>query len=195
MLKDDYRAGTFQAFGELGYRIDAAAATTIEPFANLAYVNLHTGAFSETGGGAMLRGASQTNEATFTTVGVGASHAFNVVGVDVAARGAIGWQHVFGDTVPTSVHAFSGGDAFSISGVPIGKDAARLEAGLDFALTRDATLGLFLCRAVRVRHPGSGGQGQSQRRILTAGVSRPCIRRGCGDRPAIRPVHGVHSFP
>lgn len=40
-LTAGYSAGTFQAFGEAGYRIDKVTAS-FEPFANLAYVNLHT---------------------------------------------------------------------------------------------------------------------------------------------------------
>ncbi|WP_348629491.1 autotransporter outer membrane beta-barrel domain-containing protein [Mesorhizobium sp. M7A.F.Ca.MR.245.00.0.0] len=37
-------------------------------------------------------------------------------------------------------HAFSAGDAFTIAGVPIAKDSAAIEAGLDLNLTDAATL-------------------------------------------------------
>ena len=50
-LDASYDAGTAQVFGEAGYRIDTASAS-FEPFANVAYVNLHTDGFTETGGAA-----------------------------------------------------------------------------------------------------------------------------------------------
>ena len=50
ILRADYGASTSQAFGELGYRIDAGA-FDLEPFAaNLAFVNLHSNSFTELGG-------------------------------------------------------------------------------------------------------------------------------------------------
>src|SRR5699024_3392438 len=48
-LSTDHDAGTAQAFGELGYAIERGD-FTFEPFANLAYVNLHVDGFTEQGG-------------------------------------------------------------------------------------------------------------------------------------------------
>ncbi|OQM76135.1 autotransporter domain-containing protein [Manganibacter manganicus] len=140
-LKGDYNAGTFQMFGEAGYKIDTAAAS-FEPFANLAYVNLHTDSFTEKGGTAALTSPSQTTDATFTTLGIRASTAFELGGMKTTARGMVGWRHAFGDTTPLATLAFAGGDAFTVAGVPIARDAAVLEAGLDFAISDRATLGI-----------------------------------------------------
>jgi outer membrane autotransporter protein len=38
--------------------------------------------------------------------------------------------------------AFAGSNAFTIAGVPIAKNAALVEAGLDLALSKSATLGV-----------------------------------------------------
>lgn len=141
-LDGSYSSGTFQAFGELGYRIDVATASSFEPYANLAHVSLRTGGFAETGGSAGLVGDSQTVDATFTTLGLRASHSFRVGAVDAFARGMMGWRHAFGDVTPTAIHAFAGGDAFNVAGVLIGRDAALVETGLDFAIARDARLGV-----------------------------------------------------
>lgn len=54
----------------------------------------------------------------------------------------LGWRHAFGDTTPLSTHTFAGSDAFAIAGVPIAKDAALVEAGLDVNLSKAASLGL-----------------------------------------------------
>jgi outer membrane autotransporter protein len=140
-LTADYDAGTFQAFGEAGYRIDTTSAS-FEPFANLAYVNLHTNGFTEKGGTAALTSTGQTTDTTFTTLGVRASTRFELGGMKATARGMVGWRHAFGDTTPLATLAFAGGSAFSVAGVPIAEDAALIEAGFDLDITRDASLGL-----------------------------------------------------
>jgi outer membrane autotransporter protein len=139
-LTSNYRAGTFQAFGELGYRIDTAS-VAFEPFANLAYVNLHTGSFAEQGGAAALTSASQTTDTTFTTLGLRASTNFELAGMQVTARGMLGWRHA-SNAVPFATHSFAGGDSFTVAGTSIARDAAVLEAGLDLEITPAAMLGV-----------------------------------------------------
>ena len=141
MLRARYGARTFQAFGEAGYRIDAFGAA-FEPFVNLAHVSLATDAFSETGGAAALTGDGRTTSTTFTTLGLRASATFMLGGVGTTARGTLGWRHAFGAVLPLSTNAFAGGAGFTVAGVPIARDAAVVEAGLDFALSPAATLGL-----------------------------------------------------
>lgn len=114
-----------------------------EPFANLAWVNLHTDRFTEDGGSAALTADAFDVNATFATLGLRASTSFDVDGVSVTARGLLGWRHAFGDMTPDAALRFaSGSDAFSIAGVPIDRDAVVLDLGLDVALTPDATVGI-----------------------------------------------------
>ena len=141
-LKGDYHAGTAQVFGELGYGMTMGAAR-FEPFASLAYVNVHAGDFTEQGGAAALTSQSSNTDATFTTLGLRASTSFDVGGAPLTAKGTLGWRHAFGDVTPLSTMRFaSGGDAFSIGGVPIARDAAVVEAGLDFNLAPAAVFGV-----------------------------------------------------
>ncbi|WP_210168301.1 autotransporter domain-containing protein [Mesorhizobium sp. 1M-11] len=134
-------AGTFQAFGELGYRIETPV-TAFEPFANLAYVNLHSDGFAETGGAAALTGQGETTDTTFTTLGLRASTAFPLGATKATVRGMLGWRHAYGAVAPASTHTFATGDTFTIIGVPIARDSALVEAGLDLDLTDSATLGI-----------------------------------------------------
>lgn len=138
----EYNARTAQVFGELGYRIDTNR-VAFEPFVNLAYVNFKTDAFAETGGAAALVSRKTDTDDTFTTLGVRASSDFMLGNVTTAARGMLGWRHAFGDTTPHSNLAFTGSSAFAISGVAIAKDTLVLEAGLDFKLSPQATIGVF----------------------------------------------------
>ncbi len=140
-LRGNYDARTTQVFGDLGYRIDAGR-FGFEPFANLAYVNLRTNGFREMGGAAALTSQGKTNSITFSTLGVRASSQFDIGGMVVTARGTLGWRHAFGAVTPISTFAFTGGSAFNIAGIAIARNAAVVEAGLDWQLTPTATLGI-----------------------------------------------------
>ncbi|KAA3447867.1 autotransporter outer membrane beta-barrel domain-containing protein [Mesorhizobium sp. SARCC-RB16n] len=140
-LSADYDAGTAQVFGELAYKAGAGR-FKFEPFANLAYVSVHTDGFSEQGGAAALTSAGSSTNATFTTLGLRASTDVALGGMSATARGTLGWRHAFGDVTPTSIFAFAGGNAFAIAGVPVARDSAVIEAGFDLPMSANATLGL-----------------------------------------------------
>jgi subtilase-type serine protease len=140
-LSADYDAGTFQAFGELGYRLDTTAAS-FEPYANLAYVKFDADGFAEGGGAAALSSGDQSSDTTFTTLGLRASTELTFGAVNTTVRGAIGWRHAFGDVRPETGLAFAGGSSFAIEGVPIAENAALFEAGLDVKVTENAKLGI-----------------------------------------------------
>lgn len=140
-LTGDYRTGTTQVFGELGYDIKAGA-VAFEPFANLAYVNVHTNGFTEQGGASALTVHSGSNDSTFTTLGFRAATDFDIGAARATVRGMIGWRHAYGDVTPIISQAFTGSNAFTIASTPIAKDAAIIKAGLDFAITPQAMLGV-----------------------------------------------------
>jgi subtilase-type serine protease len=160
-LRSGYNAGTSQIFGELGYRIDAGP-VGLEPFANLAYVNLHTDGFDENGGAAALNGRAGNVNTPFSTLGLHASTGFVIGHTDATARGTLGWRHAYGTVNPTSTQSFAGGDSFSVEGVPIGRDAAVIEAGLDFNASKNLTLGVSYSGQI-----GSGTQDNSAQAKLT----------------------------
>jgi outer membrane autotransporter protein len=134
-------AGTTQLFGELGQRF-AFDTITFEPFANMAYVNLRTDGFRETGGDAALTARANTQEDGFATLGIRPSTTISWSGFDAILRGMAGWRHTFGDVTPNSVVSFAGGNSFTVEGAPIARDAGVVEAGLDFAVRDNVTAGL-----------------------------------------------------
>jgi len=156
-LKGDYTAHTTQVFGELGYQIQAGR-IALEPFGSLAHVSVRTDGFTEQGGAAALTGDSGRTQATFSTVGLRASTQVDRNGATVTAKGTIGWRHALGDRTPDAAMRFAGGDDFTISGAPIGHDTAVIGAGLDYALSPNATLGIAYDGQF-----GSGVSGQSVR--------------------------------
>ncbi|MDF2812684.1 MAG: autotransporter protein, partial [Microvirga sp.] len=140
-LKADYDAGTFQAFGELGYRIETGF-VAFEPFAGLAYVSLDTNGFGETGGAAALTASGSGMDTTFSTLGLRLAKEVTIGSLAATLRGTIGWQHALSDVTPRATQAFLGSVPFTVTGVPLAEDAALIEAGLDLSLAEATTLGL-----------------------------------------------------
>jgi len=140
-LTADYDADTVQVFVEAGYALDLDS-LRLEPFANAAYVSTNTDSFEENGGPAALKSDSETNDNTFTTLGMRAAMGFELGTMPASFRAMAGWRHAFGDINPESTLAFDGSTDFVIAGAPIARDAAVLEAGFDLSISADATLGL-----------------------------------------------------
>ena len=140
-LTADGHAGTFQAFGELGYRFDLDDAY-IEPFANLAHVSVRTDALTENGGAAALSIRGDSMDTTFTTLGLRSSAEFDIGTTSVTARGLLGWRHAFGDTTPSATNRFAGSNAFTVTGTAVASDVAIIEAGLELSMSDAASLGI-----------------------------------------------------
>jgi fibronectin-binding autotransporter adhesin len=140
-LKSDYDARSIQAFGEIAYRFDLGPAA-FEPFVNLAYVNLRSGAFAETGGVAALSAKAQATAVTFATLGLRAQIGFDLGSLPVRFDTTLGWRRAAGDITPLSLQSFAGGSPFSIAGVPIARDALVVGVGLALNVTPGAEIAL-----------------------------------------------------
>ncbi len=143
MVNANYQARSMQAFGEAGVALSSGG-VAIEPFANVAYVEVHTDGFAESGGAAALTGEGQSNHATFATLGArAATTGIAPGGATVTARGTLGWRHAFGDLAPSMTMAFAnGGTPFDIAGVTIARDSALVEASVDLGIRADLAIGL-----------------------------------------------------
>jgi outer membrane autotransporter protein len=137
-----------QVFGELGYGIGLGT-FAIEPFAGLAYVHLQDGPFLESGGQngglAALSGSSAHESIGYSSLGIRAATFMPLGnGTVLVPRASAQWQHAFGDVTPTTALAFqSTGTAFTVAGLPIARDSALIEAGLDWRFAPQAKLGAF----------------------------------------------------
>ena len=58
------------------------------------------------------------------------------------AQGMLGWRHTFGDVTPGAIVSFAGGNAFTVEGAPIARDAAVIEAGVRANISGRAAVGL-----------------------------------------------------
>ncbi|WP_158972307.1 autotransporter serine protease [Chachezhania sediminis] len=128
-LVASYDAHTTQVFAEAGYRLDFGFGK-LEPYAGLSHVHANTDGFTETGGAAALTGEARTTDTSFTTLGVRYGSDFWLAGAPTTFGAGLGWRHAFGDVDPTGSLTFNGSDGFLVSGSPITKDAALIEAGM-----------------------------------------------------------------
>ena len=61
----------------------------------------------------------------------------------VSVTTLLGWRHAYGDVVPSVLLGFQGGaQSFTVSGVPIDRDAFVAEAGVNYAVSSMFTVGL-----------------------------------------------------
>lgn len=136
-----YGGITAQVFGEIGYRV-AFGAAVIEPFVGAAAIRIGQDAFTERGGPAALSGLGRDNDLAATTVGLrGSTRLF--ADLPVTLTGLVGWRRAYGDVVPKALLAFGAGQTgFLVAGVPINRDALVAQAGLDWAFSPAATLGV-----------------------------------------------------
>ncbi len=141
-LTANYGANTTQLFTELGYAMALSERAGIEPFAGLAWSDLRTRGFSESGGSAALSGQRNSDKQTSSTLGLRAQTAFLLGQTVGQLRATLGWRHAFGEVTPQSTMAFDGGQAFTVAGAPIARNTALAELGADIAISRNATLGL-----------------------------------------------------
>ena len=139
-LTASYGARTAQVFGEAGIPMEVGG-VAVEPFAGLAHVHVATDGFAESGGPAALSAPASSASVTYSALGARFATAFGDGRTRLHAMAA--WQHAFGSLAPMTMPAFAGGDPFAIAGVPIARDALRLELGVGSAIGAGATASLL----------------------------------------------------
>ena len=137
-LAASYHARSWQVFGEAGYQLPIRN-LMLEPVGGVSFIRLDTDGFSETGGAAALRAAADTDNTTFTTLGVRSALELND---QVQARAMMGWRHAFGDTDPSSTFTLAGSSRFTTMGAPTAQDAMVTQLGIDARFTDNAVLGM-----------------------------------------------------
>jgi subtilase-type serine protease len=140
-LSANYASATGQIFADLSWTYEWDA-LKVQPFANLAYVNLATDGFQEKGGDAALSVAGSNAAITSSTVGLRWAMDWPEDELPLSVSGLLGWRHIAGDVTPYSRVAFSGGSPFMIEGAEIPRDSVVAEIGVSAALSKSARLTL-----------------------------------------------------
>jgi outer membrane autotransporter protein len=137
-LEGDYDGSVAQGFVEVGYRLGARGGH-VEPFANLTALRAETDAFTETGGPAALSGEAIRQDVALSTLGL--RFETNRMG-NFSIRGLAGWRHAWGDLEPVGLHAFDGGDTFTVLGAAQSEDAAVASVEAQWRLGEKVTLAI-----------------------------------------------------
>jgi subtilase-type serine protease len=141
-LHTEYDATTTQAFIEGGYAFGRQA-WTVEPYLQVARVDVDTDGFTEEGGSAALTGSDAEARTTLSTLGV--RFDVNLSGAQPAAsglhlRGGIGYRHASGDIHAEGMHAWEDGVAFTVTGAPLAESSTVAEAGIVARLSERSLL-------------------------------------------------------
>lgn len=129
-----YDARTAQVYVDGGYRFAVGEQTSLEPYLNLAHVQLRSDGFDESGSSAALAVQGQTSRQTLATLGLRVN--FLLAPGGLRAHAGLGWQHAWGDTYSASTQRFADGgvDSYTVEGLPVAQNAATATFGLSFPL-------------------------------------------------------------
>ncbi|WP_407655474.1 autotransporter domain-containing protein [Burkholderia alba] len=154
-------AESTQVFGEAGYRFALGGDATVEPFGRLAYVHLKNHGATETGGAAALRVQEGNHDVTFSTLGVrGATGLALTSALQLTLEGSAGWQHALTSGRPVGSLAFAtGSSVFTVSSVPVAKDAAVVSLNAGLALGRNGRLSVGYSGSLASRQSDHAVQG------------------------------------
>ncbi|ODA66291.1 Extracellular serine protease precursor [Methyloligella halotolerans] len=130
-----------QLFGEIAYPVVLHPSIAMEGFSGLAYVHQETDGFTESGGLAAFNSSGYNEDVTYSTTGFRAATTMAFGNAVITPNLSVAWLHAF-DSVDTDLAlAFAAaGPSFDIQGTPIARDSALVQAGLDFAVSPNATL-------------------------------------------------------
>lgn len=124
-----YNANSAQAFIEVGVA-QQLGDVRVEPFAGLAYVNTRAKHFQESGP-AGLQANSSDLSAGFSTMGLRADTQWALSDQStLGVQGTAGWRHAFGGLTPSTRMRWQDDAAFTVTGVPLARDALLVETGI-----------------------------------------------------------------
>ncbi|MGV2077961.1 MULTISPECIES: autotransporter outer membrane beta-barrel domain-containing protein [unclassified Rhizobium] len=140
-LSANYASATSQILADLSWTYEWDA-LKVQPFANLAYINLDTDAFQEQGGDAALSVTGGNAAITSSTVGLRWAMDWPESELPLSVSGLLGWRHIGGDVTPYSRMTFSGSSPFIIAGTEMPRDSVVAEIGVAAKLSKSSRLTL-----------------------------------------------------
>jgi autotransporter-associated beta strand protein len=159
-LQASYGGRAIQAFGEAGTSLPLGIGA-VQPFAGINAIWLKNDAFVEQGGSLALRGQKEDRARAWSTLGLKASFPLGA-GSPASASVKAGWQHALTKRSVDSALAFAaGGPAFVVEGAPLARDAALVDAGVNWAISKGFSLGVAYTGSL-----ADQGQSHSARAVL-----------------------------
>ena len=139
-VSGEYGAETLGAFARAGFKIPVGNGA-IEPFLGVNWSRFERGGFAESGGTLALDAAAEKADWTFGSIGFK-----SIVPLDPDSPFSVSmsaeWQHALGDHDTAATLSFTEGEAFTIAGAPLAKDAALADLALNYRLADRIMAGL-----------------------------------------------------
>lgn len=140
--KADYSAFGLQAFADVGYAISTGAGV-VEPFINVAGVQVHRNSFREHGGDTALNVKSDNSFTTFATLGARINQPLlTYKGSEVRFVGSVGYRNASGDVRPESMQNLEGGNMFKTTGNALARNAVVFDLGLEANIGQELQAGI-----------------------------------------------------
>ncbi|GLQ91489.1 autotransporter-associated beta strand repeat-containing protein [Dyella acidisoli] len=134
-----YDAGLTHGYVEGAYQF-LFGQTALEPYLNVARMQLHTDAIHERYSTAALDIAGENTGVTTATLGARIHAGLDHKGI-AHAYADLGWRRAWGVTMPAIQAQFAaGGSSFTVDGLPIARNAMVVDAGLDLQLSSRAVM-------------------------------------------------------
>ncbi|WP_448328085.1 autotransporter domain-containing protein [Sulfitobacter sp. M13] len=138
-LTSSYGADTTQIFAEASYDF-AVGTSVLQPYGSIAHVAVNTDAASENGNDAALNVQGNKFDATVGELGLRGQMHLSEGATPIRLSGGAAWRHVFDANAPQAGMAFSGGDAFTVSGTNVAKDVFKVNLSVGIDLTQSTAL-------------------------------------------------------
>ncbi len=142
-------ADSVQVFGELGYTFLISQNVTLEPFIGLAHVHVSSHDVIENASPFHARGEVASFDTTYSTLGARLVATMPTEAGMLTFKGMLGWRHAFGDLAPeTRFTVDNFPTPFLVVGAPIDRDSLVLEAGVNWQMSENVTLGVMYDGAI-----------------------------------------------
>lgn len=140
-LTGSYSVNVSQVFVEMGQKI-AFNNMNIEPFANLAYVNVQSDNINEHGGAASLYANKQSADAKVSILGLRMDTQLPIgQTLNLNLHNELGWQHQLDNINRDMSLAFKGSNQdFTVNSVPASRDSAVIKVGADLLINQNTKL-------------------------------------------------------
>lgn len=130
-----------QIFAEAAYTGLNTDAYSIEPYFGLSWIHAESDGFNEQVGTMAFSTTTEDQDVQVTTLGVRGAIPFTMGETKVALKGAVAWNHFFGDTEAEASMALAGSGVAHLKGGELG-DMASVGLGVEAQVGKMTTMGL-----------------------------------------------------
>ena len=130
-----------QIFGEVAYKGLNTTGYSVEPYFGLSWIHAESDAFNEQVGNVKFATTPADQDVQVTTFGVRGALPFTFGSAQMAVKGDLAWNHLFGDTEAEAAMNLGGSAVANLKGGELG-DMASVGLGLEAKVGKMTTMGV-----------------------------------------------------